>query len=94
VCQVIVNLVDFGLGMQEAISAPRAHSEGTLTEISTRFGDEVIDALAAMGHEIVRREDSLSESHFARPSGIRVNGAEGTLHGGVFQYTPATAVGT
>jgi hypothetical protein len=47
-----------------------------------------------MGHEIVRREDSLSESHFARPSGIRVNGAEDTLHGGVFQYTPATAVGT
>ena len=94
VYQVVVNQVDFGLGMQPAISAPRAHSEGTLTEISTRFGDEVIDALAAMGHEIVRREDSLSESHFARPSGIRVNGAEGTLHGGVFPYTPATAVGT
>lgn len=77
VYQVIVNMVDFGLGVQQAISAPRAHSEGALTEISTRFGAEVIDALAAMDHQIVRREDSLSESHFARPSGIRVDGAEG-----------------
>lgn len=92
VYQVIVNLLDFERGMQAAISAPRAHSEGALTEISTRFGAEVIDALAAMGHQIERREDTLSASFFARPSGIRVH-ADGTLTGGVFQYSPATAVG-
>lgn len=92
VYQVIVNVLDYHNGMQAAISAPRAHSEGAATEISTRFGDQVIDALAAMGHQVVRREDSLSESHFARPSGIRVD-PDGTLKGGVFQYSPATAVG-
>jgi gamma-glutamyltranspeptidase / glutathione hydrolase len=94
VYQIIINLIDFQKGMQQAISAPRAHSEGPLTEISTRFGDDVIDALAAMGHQIERREDTLSASFFARPSGIRVDAAGGTLHGGVFQYSPATAVGT
>jgi gamma-glutamyltranspeptidase / glutathione hydrolase len=93
VYQVIVNLTDFGMGMQESISAPRAHSEGPLTEISTRFGSEMLDALAALGHAIQPREDSLSESHFARPSGIRVDATDGTLRGGVFQYSPATAVG-
>ncbi|HUG15927.1 MAG TPA: gamma-glutamyltransferase [Thermomicrobiales bacterium] len=92
VYQVIINLIDFEQGMQAAISAPRAHSEGPLTEISTRFGDEVIEALAAMGHQIARREDTLSASFFARPSGIRVHD-DGTLRGGVFQYSPATAVG-
>jgi gamma-glutamyltranspeptidase/glutathione hydrolase len=93
VYQVIVNLTDFGMGMQASISAPRAHSEGPVTEISTRFGAEMLDALAALGHSIQPREDSLSESHFARPSGIRVDATDGTLRGGVFQYSPAMAVG-
>ena len=91
--QVIVNLVDFGLDMQAAISAPRVHAEGRPTEISTRFPADVIDALEGMGHEVVRREDSLSSSFFARPSGIRIDGETGALHGGVFQFTPATAIG-
>jgi len=91
--QVIVNLVDFGLGMQAAISAPRVHAEGRLTEISTRFPADVIDGLEQMGHEVVRREDSLSSSFFARPSGIRIDAETGALHGGVFQFTPATAIG-
>lgn len=89
--QVIVNLVDFGLGMQEAISAPRLHTEGPQTEISTRFPAEVLEALAAKGHELVLREDGLASMHFARPNGIMIDGEN--LRGGVFQYTPATAVG-
>lgn len=93
VYQIIVNLVDYHRPMQQSISAPRAHSEGPLTEISTRFPAELIDALAAMGHEIARRDDDLASAFFARPSGIRVSQEDGTLHGGVFQYTPATAVG-
>ena len=93
VAQIIINLTDFHRPMQQSISAPRAHSEGPITEISTRFPPELIDALAAMGHEIARRDDNLASAFFARPSGIRVNQEEGTLHGGVFQYTPATAIG-
>lgn len=91
--QIIVNLIDFGLGMQAAISAPRVHSEGRATEISTRLPPEVIAALEGMGHEIVPREDSLSASFFARPNGVRVDDETGELRGGVFPYTPATAIG-
>ena len=89
--QIVVNLLDFGLGIQASISAPRTHTEGPATEISTRFPAATIDGLEKMGHKIVRREDNLAATHFARPSGIVVDGDE--LRAGVHQYTPATAIG-
>ncbi|HET7036490.1 MAG TPA: gamma-glutamyltransferase, partial [Thermomicrobiaceae bacterium] len=91
--QIIVNLVEYGLGMQAAISAPRVHSEGPVTEISTRFPAEVLAGLEAMGHRLLPREDSLSSMHFARPNGIQIDPASGELHGGVFPFSPATAIG-
>ena len=93
VYQIIVNLIDFGLGMQEAVSAPRVHSEGPATEISTRYPAEVIEQLEQMGHQIVRREESISSSFFARPNGVKIDPETGELHAGVFPYTPATAIG-
>ncbi len=93
VYQIIVNLIDFELGMQAAISAPRVHSEGTTTEISTRFPARVIEDLEKMGHQIMRREESVSTSFFARPNGIKIDPESGELHAGVFPFTPATAIG-
>src|SRR3712207_942663 len=93
VCQVILNLVDYGQGMQGAISAPRLHAEGAATEISARYPAAVLEELTRLGHQLVRREDSLAEMHFARPNGILVDPDTGRLHGGVFQFSPATAVG-
>lgn len=93
VYQVIVNLLDYQLGMQAAISAPRAHSEGAATEISTRIPAEVIDGLEQMGHQIVRREESLSSSFFARPNGVMIDPKTDELRAGVFPFTPATAIG-
>ncbi len=93
VYEIIVNLIDFGLGMQAAVSAPRVHSEGRATEISTRYPAQVIEELERMGHEIVRREESISSSYFARPSGIKIDPDTGELHAGVFPFTPATAIG-
>lgn len=91
--QVVLNLIDFERGMQGSISAPRVHSEGPGVEISTRFPAETIEALRAMGHDLTLREDSLSSSFFARPSGILVDAGEGVLRAGVHPYTPATAIG-
>jgi gamma-glutamyltranspeptidase/glutathione hydrolase len=93
VYQVIVNLVDFGMGMQEAISAPRVHAEGPTTEVSTRYPAAVLDELERRGHRLLRREDTLAEMHFARPNGILIDQGTGLLHGGVFQFSPATAIG-
>ena len=91
--QVIVNLIDYGQTMQPAISAPRIHAEGRATEVSSRFPEETIDALRSMGHEVEPRDETLSTSFFARPNGVMIHPETGDLHGGVFPFTPATAIG-
>jgi gamma-glutamyltranspeptidase / glutathione hydrolase len=93
VYQVIVNMIDYGLSIQPAISAPRLHAEGPQTEISTRFPAEVIQHLEQIGHQVQLRGESLSTSYFARPNGVMLHPGSGQLRGGVFPYTPATAVG-
>lgn len=90
--QVALNLMEYGKGMQESISAPRMHAEGPISEISEQIGEEVLDQLKAMGHQVQPRTDGFNAASFARPSGIRIDSDTGTLRGGVFQYTPATAI--
>jgi gamma-glutamyltranspeptidase/glutathione hydrolase len=92
IVQCVVNAIDFGLGMQAAVSAPRVHAEGRPTLVSDRFPAAVVDGLAAMGHDVRVCEDNLGGGQFARPSGIMVD-ASGELRAGVFQFTPAAAIG-
>lgn len=88
-----MNAIDFGLGMQAAISAPRMHAEGRPTLVSDRFPAAVVDGLRALGHDVTVCEDNLGGGQFARPSGIMVDEATGELRAGVFQFTPAAAIG-
>lgn len=90
--QVAMNLMEYGRGIQESISAPRVHAEGPTSEVSEHFPDEVIRHLERIGHNVLPREEGVNSYHFARPTGILIDGQTGKLHGGVFQYTPATAV--
>lgn len=90
--QVALNLMEYGTGMQEAISAPRIHTEGPTSEVSDRFSDEVIQHLRGAGHTVEPRVEEINSTYFARPTGIRIDEETGKLHGGAFQYTPATAV--
>ena len=93
VVQSLVNLLDFGLGIQDAVSAPRVHCEGPTTQAEGRLGRATLDGLAARGHHLrVVHEDSQSFS-FARPNGIRIDPATNRLTGGVNQHVPAVALG-
>ena len=69
------------------------HAEGRPTFVSHRFPARVIDGLRSMGHDVTVCEDNLGGGQFARPSGIMVDEATGELRAGVFQFTPATAIG-
>jgi gamma-glutamyltranspeptidase/glutathione hydrolase len=93
VVQSLVNVLDFGLGIQSAVTAPRVHCEGVLTEVEGRFDSSDINALSAKGHRIKVHEENSSSFRFARPSGIRIDPATGALTAGVHQYTPAWAMG-
>lgn len=52
--QAIVNLIDHGMTLQEAVEAPRVWTEGGVLEVEAAFPDAVVAALEARGHEVVR----------------------------------------
>ncbi|MBN8943404.1 MAG: gamma-glutamyltransferase [Rhizobiales bacterium] len=52
--QALVNLIDHGMSLQEAVEAPRIWTEGGVLEVEEAFPDSVTEALAGRGHEIKR----------------------------------------
>lgn len=54
VLQVLLNLLDWGMGMQEAVSAPRFVATSDAIDISNRIPRAVERAVAGMGYEIRR----------------------------------------
>jgi gamma-glutamyltranspeptidase/glutathione hydrolase len=81
VAQVIVHVVDFKMGIQEAIEAPRLTRETGKVYIDSRFPTSVRDRLVAMGHDLVWIDEELRS--WAKPVGIVRDPGTGFLHGGV-----------
>ena len=52
VTQVVMNVVDFGMGMQDAIAAPRVDASGLDTLYSQALDPETIAGLRAGGHRM------------------------------------------
>lgn len=93
VVQSLVNALDFGLGIQAAVSAPRLHCEGPRTDAEARLGPGILAELERRGHRVRVIDEDTTSFRFARPNGIRVDPATGGLSGGVNQYMPAWALG-
>jgi gamma-glutamyltranspeptidase/glutathione hydrolase len=93
VLQIMLNVLDHGLGMQAAISAPRIHIETGPLHADVRLPANLIQALRDIGHEVVLREETYLSSYFARPNGILVDRDSGVLRGGVEPYKMSAAVG-
>lgn len=54
VMQGMLNLVDHGMSLQEAVEAPRLWTQGDAVEMEPAFGDAVRQDLTARGHRIAR----------------------------------------
>ena len=52
--QALVNLIDHGLSLQQAVEAPRLWTQGFQLELEPGFPDAVADALRARGHDVLR----------------------------------------
>jgi gamma-glutamyltranspeptidase/glutathione hydrolase len=81
VLQVILHVIDFKMGIQEAIEAPRCARETGRLFIDSRFPPEVRDKLTAMGHDLDWVDEELRS--WARPVGVLRNPVTKMLHGGV-----------
>jgi len=93
VTQILSNVVDYGLGMQAAIAAPRIDCSGKETLADARLPDEVVEALAKMGHNMQVATETFAGGFFSRPVGILIHPETGRLHGGADIFRPSTAVG-
>jgi gamma-glutamyltranspeptidase/glutathione hydrolase len=89
----LVNMLDHGMGPQQAVNTPRVHSEGPTTVVDVRVGPQTMQALRARGHQVEEREETFSTSYFGRPNAVMVQPGTGRLLGGVNQYKPTLALG-
>jgi len=80
IAQTIVNMVDFGMDIQEAIEAPRITREVGEIQLDSRFSKEVCDRLTEIGHRVVRLDKELG--NWGRPVGILVDSRKNLLYGG------------
>jgi gamma-glutamyltranspeptidase/glutathione hydrolase len=81
VSQVILNVVDHGMGIQDAISAPRIFRESQGIIVDNRYSEEVRKGLQERGHDLTWLDNEMG--NWARPVGVLVNPETGMLHGGV-----------
>lgn len=100
--QTIVNMVDFGMDVQEAIGAPRLHCEGAdpsrptgaiepTVLIDDRVPRAALDDLARRGHEVDAVYETSTQSYLAKPLGIQVDGTG--LVGGVDVFRKSVGIG-
>ena len=75
VLQAIVNVVDHGMSLQEAVEAPRVWTQGQELEVETAVGADVCAGLAARGHHVV------PVAHVAGGMGAVAFETDGTLTG-------------
>ncbi|MCA9783259.1 MAG: gamma-glutamyltransferase [Calditrichaeota bacterium] len=77
--QILINHIDFGMSLQQAIDAPRMHPMGLTLVHETRLAPELIAALADLGYKPYPYGDF--NSYFGGAHGI-ARAADGTLEGG------------
>ena len=76
VAQVIVNAIDFGMGLQEAIEMPRIHVESDDPVVDRRFGDSLLNQLKHRGHNLEFPPNEFILWPFSEPNGIALDGTE------------------
>ena len=93
VTQVVMNVVDFGMGMQDAIAAPRVDASGPDTLYNEAIDSDTVEALKARGHRMKVGPEDYANHSFARPVGVMVDEESGVLRGGVDVLRRAEARG-
>jgi gamma-glutamyltranspeptidase/glutathione hydrolase len=76
VLQAIVNVIDHGMSLQEAVEAPRIWTQGQALEVEPGISDGVREALKAMGHEV-----QVTPRVAGGMNGVMFDYANGTIRG-------------
>ena len=93
VAQVLMNVIDHGMGIQEAITAPRVDAADRETFVDGRMDDAVVQALRTMGHHVEVTPVPPALKGFASPRGLMVDPDTGKVHAGVDVFSTSEARG-
>jgi gamma-glutamyltranspeptidase/glutathione hydrolase len=82
VAQVIHHVVDYGMGAQDAVDAPRLTRETGTVYLDSRYPAGARDRLTSMGHDVDWVDPELKS--WGRPIAVVKDMENGLLHGGVY----------
>jgi gamma-glutamyltranspeptidase/glutathione hydrolase len=84
----VTNVVDFGLGPQDAIDAPRLFADQGELKIERGYGAEVREALEAKGHKLVVPKTPIggAQAIRIRPDGVLEGGSDPRKDGCALGY--------
>lgn len=83
---IVVGTVDFGLGLDAAVEAPRVHALGKTLEVEGGVPEETVKGLRALGHAVVKfppRDDHFGGAQVIRVEKGRLVGAADSRRDGV-----------
>ena len=83
IANVISNVIDFSMGMQEAITAPGVDAAERETFVDHRIDPQTVETLALMGHNVEVVPEPFTGGGFSRPRGVMVDPDSGLLRAGV-----------
>ena len=89
----MVNLIDFDMGVQEALDGYRFHPTGASVWIDDRIPQEVYETLVDVGHRLQPLEQSFGQTHFGNQIGIKIDPGSGTIRAGGDALHPNAAAG-
>ena len=89
VLQTVLNVLDFGCTMEEAILRPRFSATSNALDVVNRIPHRTTDELAARGHTVIRSPMTYG---IAMVHGIRI-GVDGSLDGGADPMADGVAMG-
>ena len=86
VVQIVLDIIDHGLNIAEAVAAPRTHDQGFPDELRVERGlsPDTMRLLQALGHKVVVREATGSAASIVRAAdGTLMGAADPRQHGGL-----------
>ena len=89
--QVVLNMIEFGMGPQDAVSAPTIDASGLDTLVDSRILPIPVEGLRKRLHNVKVVEEGPGLSYFARPSAILIG--DENLSAGVDLFRRSTALG-
>jgi gamma-glutamyltranspeptidase/glutathione hydrolase len=93
VLHALVNHVDFGMGVQQAVDSPRVHCQGVETFVDSRIPAAIQDRLGELGHIVVAQTEAPAPLNFGRVSAVARDHATGELSAGASPTWSTAAAG-